>query len=83
MSETNYEDYDFNVKGIIKVNSSEGVIEITTSGLKETLIRIQAVNLLRRAGKNVTSKVKGDKVLEELIKKNHGEIEVLSHEATE
>lgn len=83
MSEVDYEEYDFSVKGIIKVNSSVGVIEITTSGLKETLIRIQAINVLRRAGKNVTSKVKGDKVLEELIKKNHGEIEVLSHEAIE
>ena len=78
-----YEEYDFNVKGIIKVDSPEGVLKITTSGLKETLIKIQAINILRRAGKNVTSKVKGDKVLEELIQKISGEIEVLSHEATE
>lgn len=82
MSGMDYKEYDFDVKGIIKVNSPEGVIKITTSGLKETLIRIQAVNVLRRAGKNATSKVKGDKVLEELIKKISGEIEVLSHEAT-
>ncbi len=82
MSSMNYEEYDSDVKGIIKVNSPEGVLKITTSGLKETLIRIQTINVLRSLGKNVTSKVKGDSVLEELIQKISGEIEVLSHEVT-
>lgn len=83
MSTIDYEEYNFNVKGIIEVNSPEGVVKITTSGLKETLIRIQAVNVLRKAGKNVTSKIKGDKVLEELVQKISGDIEVLSHKTTE
>lgn len=46
-----YDEYDFNVKGIIEVNSLEGIMEITTSGLKETLLRIEATNVLRRGGK--------------------------------
>ncbi|MCT7620485.1 hypothetical protein [Aliarcobacter butzleri] len=83
MNDINYEEYDFNVKGIIEVNSTEGILKITTSGLKETLIRIQATNVLRKAGKNITSKIKGDKVLEELVQKIPGEIEVLSHKIIE
>lgn len=82
MSIMNYEEYDIGVKGIIKVNSPEGVLKITTSGLKETLINIQAINVLRSLGKNVTSKVKGNNALEELTQKISGAIEVLSHEAT-
>lgn len=83
MNDINYEEYDFNVKGIIEVNSPEGILKITTSGLKETLIRIQAINVLRKAGKNITSKIKGDKVLEDLVQKIPGEIEVLSHKIIE
>lgn len=83
MNDINYEEYDFNVKGIIEVNSTEGILKITTSGLKETLIRIQTTNVLRKAGKNITSKIKGDKVLEELVQKIPGEIEVLSHKIIE
>ena len=79
MNDINYEEYDFNVKGIIEVNSPEGILKITTSGLKETLIRIQAINVLRKAGKNITSKIKGDKVLEDLVQK----IPVLSHKIIE
>ena len=77
-----YEKYDFGVKGIIEVNSPEGIQIITTSGLKETLIRIEAVNVLRRGGKKVDSKIKGDKVLEELVQKISGDIEVLSFKLT-
>ena len=83
MNDIDYEEYDFNVKGIIEVNSPEGILKITTSGLKETLIRIQAINVLRKAGKNITSKIKGDKVLEDLVQKIPGEIEVLSHKIIE
>ena len=83
MNDINYEEYDFNVKGIIEVNSPEGILKITTSGLKETLIRIQAINVLRKAGRNITSKIKGDKVLEDLVQKIPGEIEVLSHKIIE
>jgi hypothetical protein len=81
MSSINYEKYGFGVKGIIKVNSPEGVLKITTSGLKETLMRIEAINALRSLGKNVTSKVKDDEMMKELIQKISGEIEILSHEA--
>jgi hypothetical protein len=83
MSNIDYKDYDFGVKGIIKVNSPEGVVKITTSGLKETLMRIQAVNVLLKEGKSVKSKIKDDEVLKELIQKISGEIEVLSHEIAE
>lgn len=83
MNDINYEEYDFNVKGIIEVNSPEGILRISTSGLKETLIKIQATNVLRNAGKNITSKIKGDKVLEELVQKIPGEIEILSHKVIE
>ena len=76
-----YDEYDFNVKGIIEVNSPEGIMEITTSGLKETLLRIEATNVLRRGGKSVATKIKGDKVLEELVQKISGDIEILSHKA--
>ena len=76
-----YDEYDVNVKGIIEVNSPEGIMEITTSGLKETLLRIEATNVLRRGGKSVASKIKGDKVLEELVQKISGDIEILSHKA--
>ena len=76
-----YDEYDVNVKGIIEVNSPEGIMEITTSGLKETLLRIEATNVLRREGKSVASKIKGDKVLEELVQKISGDIEILSHKA--
>ncbi len=83
MSNINYEDYGVGVRGVIKVNSPEGVLKITTSELKETLMRIQAVNVLLREGQNVASHVNGDEALKELIQKISGEIEVLSHEATE
>jgi len=53
-----YDEYEFCVKGIIEVNTPEGVQVITTSGIKETLIRIDTVNELRRVGRNITSKVK-------------------------
>lgn len=82
MSSIDHKDYAFGVKGIIKVNSPEGVLKITTSGLKETLMRIQAVNVLIKEGQNITSHVKDDEVLKELIQKISGEIEVLSHEIT-
>jgi len=76
-----YDNYNFNAKGVIEINSPEGVLKITTSGLKETLLRIEAINVLRRAGKNITSKIKGDKVLEELVQKipNDKDIEIISH----
>lgn len=77
-----YDEYEFCVKGIIEVNTPEGVQVITTSGIKETLLRIDAVNTLRRAGRSVTSKVKDDKVLKELTEKISGDIEVISHKAT-
>jgi hypothetical protein len=80
-NDMSYDEYDFNVKGIIEVNSLEGIMEITTSGLKETLLRIEATNVLRRGGKSVASKIKGDKVLEELVQKISGDIEILSHKA--
>lgn len=76
-----YDEYGFNVKGIIEVNSPEGIKKVETSGLKETLLRIEATNVLRREGENVVSKIKGDKVLEELVKKISGDIEILSHKA--
>ncbi len=37
-----YEEYEFCVKGTIEVSTPEGVQVITTSGIKETLIRIDA-----------------------------------------
>ncbi|WP_193149890.1 hypothetical protein [Sulfurimonas sediminis] len=41
-----YDEYDFNIKGIIKVDSPEGVISITTPQLKEALYNIAAFNKL-------------------------------------
>jgi hypothetical protein len=77
----NYDSYDFKAKGIIEVNLPEGVLKITTSALKETLLRIEAINLLRKAGKNITPAIKGDKVFEELVQKipDDKDIEILSH----
>lgn len=83
MSRIDFQKYDDGVKGIIEVNSPEGVIKITTPELKETLQRIQAINILRKAKKNVSSLVKGEKALEALTQKILGEIEVLSHEVAQ
>ena len=74
-------DYDFNVKGVLEINSPEGVMKITTSGLQEMILRISAINVLRREGKSVKAKIKGDKALEQLIQKISGDIEIISHKA--
>lgn len=76
----NYEEIEFGAKGIIKVNSPEGVLKITTSDLKTQLIRIEAVNTLLKAGKSVKSHVKDNEVLKELTTKISGEIEIVSFE---
>ena len=76
-----YDEYDFNIKGIIKVNSPEGVISITTPQLKEALYNIAAFNKLLELGKNTTSTIKGNKLLEPLTQKISGKIEIISHEA--
>lgn len=76
-----YDEYDFNIKGIIKVNSPEGIISITTPQLKEGLYNIEAFNKLLELGKNTKSIVKGNKILEPLTQKISGKIEIISHEA--
>ena len=81
MDNIDYEEYDFNVKGIIKVNSPEGVIEIKTPQLKEGLLSIEAINRLLELGKSIKSRVKGNKLLEPLTQKISGKIEIISHEA--
>ncbi|MFW0695677.1 hypothetical protein ACN09X_04715 [Aliarcobacter butzleri] len=74
-----YDKYKFNVKGIIRINSPKGIITITTPRLKETLLQIEAINILRGLNKDVESTVKGNKSLEELVKIIDGHIEILSH----
>jgi len=76
-----YDEYDFNIKGIIKVDSPEGVISITTPQLKEALYNIAAFNKLLELGKSTKSTVKGNKLLEPLTQKISGKIEIISHEA--
>jgi len=76
-----YDEYDFNIKGIIKVNSPEGVISITIPKLKYALYNIEAFNKLLELGKNTKSTVKGNKLLEQLTQKISGKIEIISHEA--
>ncbi|MCT7910727.1 hypothetical protein N5912_02690 [Arcobacter lacus] len=66
-----YDKYKFNVKGIIRINSPKG--------MKETLLQIEAINVLRGLNKDVESTVKGNKSLEELVKIIDGHIEILSH----
>lgn len=81
MNKIDYEKYDFNVKGIIEVNSPEGVISFETSDIKKRLYGIAAVNKLLELGKNVTKTVKGDSILEQLIQKIPGQIEIISAKA--
>ena len=47
-----YEELEFNKSGAISIKTPKGVAKITTSGLKEELLKIEAVNVLRKAGKN-------------------------------
>jgi len=82
MSTPNYSGYAFGITGIIKVNSPEGIQKITTPDLKETLMIIDAINILRRKGQNVKKQIKDDRLLTELTQKIFGDIEVISHEAT-
>jgi len=76
-----YDEYNFNIKGIIKVNSPEGVISITTPKLKEALYSIEAFNKLLELGKSTKSAVKGNGLLEPLTQKISGKIEIISHKA--
>ena len=46
----------------------------------EELLKIEAVNVLRKAGKNITSKIKDDEALKKLVELIDGDIEVLSYE---
>lgn len=75
-----YDEYDFNIKGIIKVNSPEGALSITTPQLKEGLYTIEAFNKILELGKNTKSTVKDNKLLEQLTQKISGKIEIISHE---
>ena len=75
-----YEELEFNKSGVISINTPKGVAKITTSGLKEELLKIEAVNVLRKAGKNITSKIKDDEALKKLVELIDGDIEVLSYE---
>lgn len=81
MNKIDYEEYDFNVKGIIEVNSPEDVVSFETSDIKKILYRIAAVNKLLELGKNVAKTVKGDSILEQLIQKIPGQIEIISAKA--
>ena len=75
-----YEKIQFGVTGIIRVNSPDGVLKITTPDLKATLLRIEAVNILLSNGQNVKSRIKDDEVLKDLIQKISGVIEIVSFE---
>ena len=77
----NYDEYNFNIKGIIKVNSPKGVMSITIPKLKEALYTIEAFNKLLELGENTKSTVKGNQLLEQLTQKISGRIEIISHEA--
>jgi len=81
MNKIDYEEYDFNVKGIIEVNSPESVVSFEISDIKKRLYGIAAVNKLLELGKNVTKTVKGDPILEQLIQKIPGKIEIISAKA--
>jgi len=63
-----------NTQGIEKVS-----FEI--SDIKKRLYGIAAVNKLLELGKNVTKTVKGDPILEQLIQKIPGKIEIISAKA--
>jgi len=74
-----YEEIKFNLEGIIQVNSPEGVLKITTSDLKTTLLRIDAVNILLGQGRCVKTHIEDDEVLKEIVTKVSGEIEIVSY----
>ena len=76
--------YDYNQEGIIEISSPEGIIKITTPTLKETLLRIEAINILRKEKQSIKSYLKNDSLLEELIQKvpKDKDIEIIAHKLT-